>query len=332
MIQNIKVDIVYYMTAADFEFEFNLGSCCHMRLLNDKAKDKKSFINSLARAVSRSRIIICVGPIFGEDGLITTTAAAISRPLKAVDNNAYGIASEGEIKIIDGAVPLVTKEGYFGGCIIESGSQTIILLTENRTIRKSIMKNLIHPYIEDTSLMQSAGSAQPFGVDDIARTISQTEAAKAESAEELPAEGGEAAEAAVLPIDSLSETEETETTPPAEEILPDNGGSDDGDYTDSQEIISEYEPSAGENDGDYEAAEEPQDEETEDIEDEAEEYPAGANKGKGISVSILIITLVLLLAVVALCYFVVFLPLQKGISINDYIGQLFSSASSTTSV
>ena len=94
MIQNIKVDIVYFMTATDFEFEFNLGSCCHMRLLNDKAKDKKSFVNSLARAVSRSQIIISCGPLFGEDGLIATAAAAISHDLETVDNKTYGIQSE----------------------------------------------------------------------------------------------------------------------------------------------------------------------------------------------------------------------------------------------
>lgn len=156
MIKNIKVDIVYFMTATDFEFEFNLGSCCHMRLLNDKAKDKKTFVNSLARAVSRSQIIICCGPLFGEDGLIATAAAAISHDLKTVDNAEYGIASQSNVQIIAGGVPLVTPEGYFGGCVIESGNQSIILLTENRTVRKSIMKTLIHPYIEDMSIMQSA--------------------------------------------------------------------------------------------------------------------------------------------------------------------------------
>ena len=132
MIQNIKVDIVYYMTAADFEFEFNLGSCCHMRLLNDKAKDKNAYVNSLARAVSRSQIIISCGPLFGDDGLISVCSAAINHGLQKADNKAYGIASDDSIDIIEGSVPLVTPEGYFGGCIIESGNQSIILLTENR--------------------------------------------------------------------------------------------------------------------------------------------------------------------------------------------------------
>ena len=160
MIQNIKVDIVYYMTATDFEFEFNLGSCCHMRLLNDKVKDRKSFVNSLARAVSRSQIIISCGPLFGDTGLISTVAAAISHGLETVNNKAYGLSSDEKIEIIEGSVPLVTPEGYFGGCIIESGSQTIIVLTENRTIRKSIMKNLVHPYIEEISIMKSAQKAK----------------------------------------------------------------------------------------------------------------------------------------------------------------------------
>ena len=165
MIQNIKVDIIYYMSAADFEFEFNLGSCCHMRLLNDKAKDKNGFVNSLARGVSRSQIIIACGPLFGDDGLISIVAAAINHGLKKADNKAYGIVSDETFDIIDGSLPLVTPEGYFGGCIIESGNQSIILLTENRTIRKSIMKTLVHPYIEDISVMQSAQQVKPRKAD-----------------------------------------------------------------------------------------------------------------------------------------------------------------------
>lgn len=204
MIQSIKVDIVYYMTATDFEFEFNLGSCCHMRLLNDKAKDKKSFVNSLARAVSRSQIIICCGPLFGEDGLIATSAAAISHELQTVNNEEYGISSDNKIEIIEDSLPLVTPEGYFGGCIIESGSQTIILLTENRTLRKSIMKNLIHPYIEDVSLMQSA--------EKIVSDAKKTEEAQTEETEEA---GQAEDETPAEPIAAEETLEETPAEEPA---------------------------------------------------------------------------------------------------------------------
>ncbi|MEE1055109.1 MAG: hypothetical protein U0L36_04660, partial [Acutalibacteraceae bacterium] len=68
MFQIIKVDIIYYQTNTDFEMEFNLCGCCRMRLLTDNAPDKKTLVHSLARAVSRSRVIIIVGNLFGEEG------------------------------------------------------------------------------------------------------------------------------------------------------------------------------------------------------------------------------------------------------------------------
>ncbi len=339
MIQNIKVDIVYFMTATDFEFEFNLGGCCHMRLLNDKAQDKKSFVNSLARAVSRSQIIICVGPIFGEEGLIATTASAISRGLKTIDNNDYGISSEGEIKIIDGAVPLVTPEGYFGGCIIESGKQTIILLTENRTIRKSIMKNLIHPYIEDVSLMQSAGNAQPFRMDNIARANKPD--LSNEDSDEKVQESDETEEDSVITEGEETREAENEDTE-QEEILPENADGDapddafDEPQTAEDTLNEEIEHNMEFDFSDEEALVDTNIEQSE-FENHNEltpnnQYYDGDRKGKGINISILIVTIILLIAVIGLCYFFVFLPMQNGVSTTDYIRRLFDTASSTSSL
>ena len=148
MIQNIKTDIIYYKTATDFEMEFNLCGCCRMRLLTDKAAERKSLVANLSRAVSRSRIIMVVGPLFGDDNIVSNIATVIGKKLVAADNKTYGINSSDEIEIIDNSTPLVTEDGIYGGCIIESGPQTMILLSESKNIRKSIMNNLIHPYIE----------------------------------------------------------------------------------------------------------------------------------------------------------------------------------------
>lgn len=149
MFQNLKVDIIYYSTNTDFEMEFNLCGCCRMRLLTDKASDKKTFVHELARAVSRSRVIIIAGKLFGNDGIIDIASHAIGKPLNVIDNKQFGISGDDEIKVIGGATPLVTGDGIFGGCIIESGPQTMIFLTEDRQTRKSIMNTLIHPYIEE---------------------------------------------------------------------------------------------------------------------------------------------------------------------------------------
>ncbi len=149
MFQNIKVDIIYYNTGTDFELEFNLCGCCRMRLLTDKVSDKKTFVHDLARAVSRSRVILIAGQLFGENGIMELVAHSISKTLTDVDNNRYGISADSKIQIINGATPLVTPEGYFGGCIIESGPQSMVLLSDNKAIRKTVMNNLIHPYIAD---------------------------------------------------------------------------------------------------------------------------------------------------------------------------------------
>lgn len=152
MLQNIKVDVIYYFTSTDFEMEFNLCGCCRMRLLTEKAEDRKEFVHMLSRAVSRSRVIICCGPLFGDSGLINGVAKAIGKSMVNADRDAFGIKDSAEIKIIDGSMPLVTSDGIFGGCIIESGPQAIIMLSESKAVRKNLLSTLIHPYIEELSV------------------------------------------------------------------------------------------------------------------------------------------------------------------------------------
>ena len=161
MFQNIKVDIIYHKSNTDFEMEFNLCGCCRMRLLTAKTPDKKTLVHSLARAVSRSRVIMIVGELFGEGSVVDIVAAATGSKTEIADNKKYGIDSNVDIKIISGSVPLVTSEGYFGGCIIEKGPQTMILLSDNKNVRKSIMHSLIHPYIEELCALDLKDKA-PF--------------------------------------------------------------------------------------------------------------------------------------------------------------------------
>ena len=207
MLQNIKVDIIYYLTPTDFEMEFNLCGCCRMRLLTDKVSDRKEFIHSLSRAVSRSRVMICCGSLFGESGLINGVAAAIGKNVVKADNNAYGIKEGGDIGIIDGSMPLVTPEGIFGGCIIESGPQSIILLSESKNIRKSIMTTLIHPYIEELSIspvrapQKTEEPVESQQTEDAVSDIVETAAAPLRESEEVTEEP-------VLETEANTETQE----------------------------------------------------------------------------------------------------------------------------
>lgn len=170
MLQNLKVDIVYYRTNTDFELEFNLCGCCRMRLLTDKAPDRKTLVHDLARAVSRSRVIIISGNLFGEDGIMDITARAISKTLTEIDSRRYGISGGEKIRVINGATPLVSPDGSFGGCIIESGPQSMILLTDNRAVRKAVMSSLIHPYIEELCAIEMKEKVQGQPPADISGT------------------------------------------------------------------------------------------------------------------------------------------------------------------
>lgn len=208
MFQNIKVDIVYYKTNTDFEMEFNLCGCCRMRLLTDKASDKKTLVHDLARAVSRSRVIIIAGKLSGEEGIIEITARAIAKTVTEIDKSLYGIKSEDKISVINGATPLVTPDGEFGGCIIESGPQSMVLISDDKAVRKTVMNTLIHPYIEElyaldlkekakSAVAVAAPATEPHAVNtpdanDIS-SISETCLQESESQTETAAEEAETA-------------------------------------------------------------------------------------------------------------------------------------------
>lgn len=185
MQQNIKVDMVYYRTPSDFEMEFNLCGCCHMRLLSEKAQDRQSLVRALAKAVSRSRIIIACGPLFDKEGLVSVISTAIGTETQRIDNQAYGINSDGFTEIIKGSTPLVSPDGFFCGCIIESGPQSIIALSDNRDLRKQILKELIHPYIYELSIMPEPSAAQsaPVAVENENESSSENPVPASEQAE-----------------------------------------------------------------------------------------------------------------------------------------------------
>lgn len=158
MIQSIKVDIVYYSIGSDFEMEFNLCGCCRMRLLTDKVESQSEFSKSLSRAVKRSRVIILCGPMFGEKGLISTVSKVTGIGTEKLDKTAYELNSDSDIDILKGSTALVTDDGVFGGCIIESSTQSIIILSESKSLRKNIMKQLIYPYITKLSILPTIES------------------------------------------------------------------------------------------------------------------------------------------------------------------------------
>lgn len=348
MLQNIKVDIIYHNTPSDFEMEFNLCGCCRMRLLSEKTTDKKGVILALAKAVARSRIIIASGPLFGEEGLINIVSTAIGKKLATFDNAAFGVNSEDEIDIIKGSTPLVTPDGYFGGCIIESGPQTIILLTENRAFRKAIMKNLIHPYIEQVSML---GATKPS-----ARPSLQREEPPMQLAEDYvnagyitevePQSEPESTQDLLTPsdVELITSIINDEPENEAEELLQESDSQNeynidfvmDEDEQDNSELLPQTDGDKIESDmyieidtdpqikAPYEQSYVPSPEDrlflTEPMAEEKDE-----KNSKALNVPIIILTILLIAAVLVLCYFVLLKPYTMGISTVQYLNQIFST-------
>ncbi len=324
MFQNIKVDVIYYKTPTDFEMEFNLSGCCRMRLLTDKAPDRKILVNQMVRAVTRSRIIIISGALFGEDNIIETCSKAIGKPVTQIDNAQYGIDFDDEINIIKDAIPLVSADGIFGGCIIEQGPQTLILITENKNIRKGIMQNLIHPYIKEIVAGELSTKEEPTElIDEPAEE--PLEAIPQETPEELLEE--EVPEA----IDAEPKNDAEEIQEPVNQLI-----MDDEDDEDLEAVVT---PESEEEDEEDASQEEALDLYVESSRGrrafktseayytayDSEEYitdqfdESSKVSGKGLNISIIVLSAVLLLVVGILCYCIFTVPESTGMSAGAYL-------------
>ncbi len=349
MFQNLKVDIVYYKTATDFEMEFNLCGCCRMRLLTDKSPDKKTLVHSIARAVSRSRIIIVSGALFGENGIISTVSSAIETPLVKINNNAYGINGNDEIEIMKGAVPLVTADGYFGGCIIESGPQTMVIVSDNKSIRKSVMQKLIHPYIEELCALELKKNAASVNVKedneateentDLIEDLPMEEALPDEDVDgdyidpvdeplsEEPKQDTEATQAdasntvlvedAIPPAEGPINPDSLEEEREAEDIVFsgfENSLDLANDKIDLSKLaLGDTEPPIGESRLPFAN------------DDYDDFYRKPPSNGRGLNIPILIISIILLVVLAVLCYTVFYMPSKEGIEASTYLREIYET-------
>ena len=339
MFQNIKADIIYYNTNTDFELEFNLCGCCRMRLLNDKCSTPKTLIHSLARAVSRSKIIMIVAPLFSEQNVTEIVAQAIGTTTSIADNETYGILSNDDIKIITGSTPLVTTDGIFGGYIIESGPQTMILLTDNKNVRKNIMKTLIHPYIEEMYSLEYGEKNN----EDIS-----------EEAAEKPLETEEISGTQETVQSEISEDEEemlSEFQPIIEDETEFNENEQEDQHISDEDIALAQEMLLDEDKDDPETINEEYDESYDDlfiestkldrrsVERFTAEYAYSQNtehdfltdgnfeekSDSKLNIWLLIISILLLLTLAVLCYCIFVVPSQSGVSPVSYLQEVYST-------
>ncbi len=146
---NLKTEIIYFKCTTDFEFEFNLNTAVQIRLFTECPADDKAFLGALSLAVSRSRTIIITSN-FNEE-LITKLAGAIGFKTETIIPSEYGITEMNTDKLITGGVPLVTNDGVYAGIILESGPQSLIIITNERATRKKLMNELVHSYLNDVA-------------------------------------------------------------------------------------------------------------------------------------------------------------------------------------
>ncbi len=319
MLKNLKIDIIYYETPSDFEFEFNLGGCCHCRVLNNTTSSPKELIGCLSKAVGRSRVIIVVGNLNQPNGLYLLISKAIGHQLTNVSADEYGIIEGSNTTIIEGALPLVSSDGLLSGCIIESGPQSIILLPDEKSLRKDIAENLVFQYISAVSRTNETDSVispdsvpenqevksddcppnEEVYVDDI------TEEAKAEDT---------FTEVNEIFVDNTKDTEVSEKSlieaADANEVIIADAEDDFIDiFAEKTEVKSEdnfvYKKST---DSEYD--------------DNCEQTQTSKDKSMNVIIWIIIGLMFIIIGILA--YMLIYIPLKNGVNITEYVKQLFN--------
>lgn len=150
MAPDLTLEVIYYNQPTDFKMEFALAGCCNTRFLSQSANDRQQFLKALGKSVIRSRAIVAVGSfnMLDSEYLPKIIANATGYTLSLLDKNRFGILSENNFSVPSGAIPLVTNNGVFGGCVLESNDQTIIMLTAQREVRHIIVDELVCQYLK----------------------------------------------------------------------------------------------------------------------------------------------------------------------------------------
>ncbi len=147
--KDMKLEVIYYRLNSDVKLEFGLHGDYPLRLLTDTCNDPKSFLHSLKRAVQRSAVIITVGGFNYDCYLPSVLALSVGRGTVELDLQKNGIVNIDCPAIIpDNSYPIVMN-GTFCGCVLESGPQSIIMLTDNKRTRLDVIQKLIVPYLTE---------------------------------------------------------------------------------------------------------------------------------------------------------------------------------------
>ena len=159
MMQSIKIDIIYFQVDRDtkMEFRFNDFEKMPIRTLATSVKERDEFLYALKRGVYRSDTVIVVGGMNGNVYLPGIIGAAIGAPIEKLDYKMMGFEEpERPLVLPKGSIPLVTEDDEIGGMLLEKGRQSIIVLSEDATVRHKLLDELVFPYIFDSSAEEAA--------------------------------------------------------------------------------------------------------------------------------------------------------------------------------
>lgn len=140
------IEGIYLGTEIDSTFD-NMMSSVADYTGSVKTESPRSFLVELSQAVERSKIIIAIGELYGKNGLINIMSKGLDLPMTAVDWKSMGIAPIMNTLLPKDAVPLLAADDSLAGMILESGSQSIIVLNENAETRAQLLEMYIEAYI-----------------------------------------------------------------------------------------------------------------------------------------------------------------------------------------
>ena len=328
MVQNLKVDVIYYNTPADFEFEFNLGGCCPSRILNSRTASPAEMLTSLSKAVSRSRIILIIGKINEDDGLMALVSKAIGIPLTNIDSSEFSVVYPENPNVIKNALPLISNDGILSGCIIESGPQAIVLLPDSKSLRKEICESLVFPYITalsktpETDSVNSEAEEQTEEAPITEEVIEEVtaEAEEEQEATEISEESNEGAEKAGE-ADSNEEIDEAaEFIQPDDEVIFTTGDEASDNIEDAEDgntpLIDEnyiFTANSIENE-----------DKTYDSDEEEDETPRKKARLSGLSIAIIVLVGILLIVAAALLYIFFYHSSSNSVPVLEYVKEVFN--------
>lgn len=147
MAGNIKLEIIYYNTEPDAVLEFGLKGNFAVRILTDHVQSAPELITAMKKAALRNEFLVIVGG-FEDEEIIGVVAKAIGRELVSASRY-MPVRPEDERRIPADAIPLIAENGQLCGAVVESGYQSILLLSEEKQRRDNVLKSLLLPYLSE---------------------------------------------------------------------------------------------------------------------------------------------------------------------------------------